>query len=280
MSMTGGQGTLPAEMTTFDPLAYWEERLEGTSGAAGVGCFGLSDGYNRWLHRVKARALRVAIRSIPWQWEDKWVLDIGSGTGFCLGLWKQAGVGQIKGSDFTRQSVRRLRARWPDVEVARMDITEKDIPLTGPFDAVSAVDVLFHITHDDRYRRAAANVGRLLRPGGYFLFTENFLHGKEERNGHMASRDIRDIEVALRRAGLKPINRWAVFVLMNRPIDSSSRFREEVWRRVERLARNEFSGWLTGASLYPLELALLRGLVEGPSTELMLCRNTVADTAS
>lgn len=259
-------------MTTFDPRAYWEDRLATFASAAGVGCLGLSESYNRWLHRVKARAFRTAIRSIGWRWAEKRILDIGSGTGFCLRVWKRVGVGEIVGSDFTTNSVLRLRGRWPDVEMVTMDITQPNMPVSGPFDAISAIDVLFHITEDDAYHRAAANIAHLLSPGGYFLFTENFLHGREERNGHLVSRNIWDIRRIMQAAGLIPVRRSAVFALMNRPIDSSSGLRHRAWRGLERLARNEFSGWMTGALLYPIELALLQILADGPSTELMLCR--------
>jgi SAM-dependent methyltransferase len=209
---------------------------------------------------------------IPWNWGDKRVLDIGSGTGFCIQQWKSAGVGQLVGSDFATHAVRRLQRTWPDVPVMRIDITEADLLVDGPFDAISAFDVLFHITDDEAYRRAFKNIGALLRPGGYLLCTENFLHGWEERSGHLTSRDVRQIEATIAEAGLAAVRRLPVFVLMNRPIDSPSRLRQWCWRQVERLAIHEVRGWLAGAALYPIEAALTRVKDEGPSTELMLCR--------
>ena len=43
------------------------------------------------------------------------------------------------------------------------------------FDAVSAFDVLFHIVDDAAYGRAFQNIASLLKPGGWFLWSDNFL---------------------------------------------------------------------------------------------------------
>jgi SAM-dependent methyltransferase len=262
----------PKAMDTFDALTYWETRLQAAPPIAGVGCLGLSESYNRWLHRIKARCFRSAIRTIPWEWRDKRVLDVGSGTGFCIRTWQRIGAGEILASDFTDHAVRYLRSRLRGVPVVRMDIGQPEVAASGGFDAVSAFDVFFHITDDSAYLRALRNVSKLLRPGGYFVFTENFLHDGEQRDGHLASRTLAEIESALAKVGLVPLRRRSVFVLMNRPIDSTSRLRNLLWRRVERLAVTEPGGWLTGAALFPLELGLARITREGPSTELMICR--------
>jgi hypothetical protein len=64
-----------------------------------------------------------------------------------------------------------------------------------------------------------------------------------------------------------------MFVLMNYPVDSTSRVHRLCWRVLElaMVAWNPL-GAVLGAVLYPLELALVARLKEGPSTELMLCR--------
>jgi SAM-dependent methyltransferase len=256
----------------FDPLVYWERRLNRNFGPGGVGCLGLSEAYNRLLYRVRRAAVRRAILSVHSDWHGQRVLDIGSGTGFWIEQWQRIGVGSVVGSDFTTESVARLRERWGDAAIVSLDITGSDVGVPGRFDAVSAFDVLFHIVHDDAYARVWWNVAALLRPGGVFLFTENFLRGQAEHQPHLVSRTLPEIVRYALGAGFEILDRRPVFVLMNRPIDSGSPALRWWWRGLERMARREGIGSVIGHALYPLEVALTSILRQGPSTELMICR--------
>jgi hypothetical protein len=62
-----------------------------------------------------------------------------------------------------------------------------------------------------------------------------------------------------------------MFVLMNYQVDSTSRVHRLCWRVLAMAAWNPL-GAVLGPVLYPLELALVARLKEGPSTGLMLCR--------
>ena len=256
----------------FDPLAYWEHRLHRNFGPNGVGCLGLSEGYNRWLSRVRAAVVRRAVVSARPDWRGQHVLDIGSGTGFWIEQWRRLGVASVMGSDFTTGSVTRLRKRWGQMAIHRIDITAHDVPVAGQFDAVSAFDVFFHVVHDASYARAWRNVASLLRPGGLFVFTENFLRTEPERQQHLVSRTLRDIERHASDTGFEILARRPVFVLMNRPIDSVSPPLLWWWRNLERIVSREWAGSVAGAGLFPIDLLLASILREGPSTELMICR--------
>ena len=81
----------------------------------------------------------------------------------------------------------------------------------------------------------------------------------------------------LENAGLVIESRRPLFVLMNTPIDSSSRFLEKSWTGVNLLARRgPRTANLVGALLFPLDLALTRLLREGPATEIAVCRKPTA----
>jgi 2-polyprenyl-3-methyl-5-hydroxy-6-metoxy-1,4-benzoquinol methylase len=258
----------------FDPLEYWEQRLRRNFGPGGVGCLGLAVGYNRWLSRVRAVAVRRALLPFRSDWETGRVLDVGSGTGFWIHQWQKLGVRSVVGSDFTRASVDRLRERWSETAIHHFDITARDLDSLGQFDAVSALDVFFHIVHDAAYARAWRNVARLLRPGGLFVLTENFLRHEPERQPHLVSRTLDDIVKHARAAGFEILDRRPVFVLMNRPIDSASAFLRGWWRSLERMVSTDRAGSVIGATLFPLEILLASILRQGPSTELMICRKT------
>lgn len=263
-----------SQVETFDPLVYWEDRLHRNFGPAGVGCLGLSEGYNKWLYRVRAAAVRRALLSVRSDWRGQHVLDIGSGTGFWIKQWQQLGAGSVAGSDFTTLSVACLRERWGETAIHELDITDHQVSLPRQFDAVSAFDVLFHIVDDIAYARAWENVASLVRRGGLFAFTENFLRDAPERKPHLVSRTLQEILRSVLASGFEILDRRPVFVLMNRPIDSTSPPFHWWWRTLERLAERDGLGSVVGGALWPVEVLLTSIFRQGPSTELMICRKT------
>jgi SAM-dependent methyltransferase len=254
---------------------YWEHRLAEHESLSGVGWIGLGESFNRWMYRVRARVFSAAVRreadTAP---ADMKVLDIGSGTGFYLDLWRRLGAGAITGSDFTNVVVERLRARRPGTEIRQLDIGADALPrgATG-YDAISAMDVLFHIVDDDAYRRAFANLSGLLRPGGLLLFSENLLQHPAARASHQVSRSEPAIAEIIEESGLARVDVRPMFVLMNTPLDSSSRALRSWWRLLTRVvSAHDTVGFTLGAALYPIELTLVRSLRRGPSTKLLVCR--------
>lgn len=259
-----------------DSRAYWEDRLSARFGLDGVGYAGLGRPYNEWLYRVRERVFFDTVRRLEIDPRRLRVLDVGSGTGFYVRLWRRLGAPKVVGSDIAETSVRALSKAFPGASFVRMDAGQEVLPLDpGSFDVVSAFDVLFHIVDDACFARALLNLTRLLRPGGLLLYSDNFLHGPTLRAAHQVSRSLEDIQGCLRAAGLEPLRRRPMFVLMNSPVDSRSAIHKLGWRLFERVLRRFGSlGALAGAAVFPLEVLLLNLLREGPSTELLVCRRS------
>lgn len=254
--------------------AYWESLLARKDGLDGVGYTELGRAFNTWMYRVRKAVFLRAARPIVRMGATS-VLDVGSGTGFYIDLWRRLGVPQIAGLDITDTAVRRLGERYDGCCFERFDVGGLDPPpfVDGSFDVVSAFDVLFHIVDDDAYRRALVAIHRLLRPGGTLIWSDNFLHGQTLRAPRQVSRSLQEICAVLSDTGFEVVERRPAMVLMNAPVDTDSRVLHASWRAVTGLApRAEVLGWLTGALLYPLDLLLCRLLREGPTTELMICR--------
>ena len=254
---------------------YWEGRLATNWGLQGVGYLGHGKRYNNWLYAVRQEILRRHLRDFPIKLSEANVLDIGSGTGFWLEQWKSLGVRSLKGTDLTAVAVERLKRTFADVDVTQLDIAEnlEGLSWSESFDVVSAFDVLFHITDDDRFRKAVENISQVLKAGGYFLFSDNFVHGATRRSDHQVSRSLEVIEGIVEQCGLRIVRRAPMFFLMNAPIDTSSRWPMLAWRAF--LAPVHFVPWLGsvyGAVLYPLDLALTRLVSESPTTEMMICQ--------
>lgn len=262
---------------SFDVRQYWERRLGEQYSLAGVGYLRLGRQYNAWMYRIRARVFSRLIRRLGVPVEDGEVLDIGSGTGFYVEQWRALGAARITGLDITQVAVEALGQRFPRDRFHRADIGRTlpaDLPLApGSFTAASAMDVLFHIVEDTEYATALGNIAALLAPGGWFIWSDNFLRHGTERVTHQASRSLADSERLVRAAGFEIVGRVPMFVLMNYPADTRSRLARFGWTAmVAPAALAEPLGWLVGAVLYPFERWLTATCRESWSTEIMICR--------
>ncbi|HXX97981.1 MAG TPA: class I SAM-dependent methyltransferase [Candidatus Bathyarchaeia archaeon] len=87
---------------------YWENRLKENFGLHGAGYIGLGRSYNNWLYKVRRKVFVSRIKSMYLDFSDKEVLDVGCGTGFYLGLWKnKIGVRHITGIDITNIAIKK-----------------------------------------------------------------------------------------------------------------------------------------------------------------------------
>jgi SAM-dependent methyltransferase len=262
-------------VSSFSPKDYWNTRHSRNYGPESVGYAGLGVPFNVWMYRIRAHVVERALRRAGIDLGACDVLDIGSGTGFYIKLWERLGARTITGSDFAPFAVRSLTEMHPGHKFVELDITSDAVPELGRFDLISAFDIFYHIVDDAAYARAFHNIKALLRPGGYFVFSENFLPREREVHEHQVSRSRDEIAAVLADNGFDIVSSAPVFALMNRPIRSSSRVLARTWRAIERVAamrdHPRLGGWL-GASLYPVELFLLRTVSNGPSTQMMICR--------
>jgi SAM-dependent methyltransferase len=263
-------------MTSFDPQNYWETRHTKRYGPESVGYAGLGVPYNEWMYRVRGKVVTRELRAAGIDLSSRDVLDVGSGTGFYVRLLRKLGARSVTGSDFAPFALQSLRARFPENRFVQLDISANLLPLElGHFDVITAFDILYHIVEDERYAQAFRNVAALLRPGGYFIFSENFMRGSREAGLHQVSRSDDEIVALLRENGFSIERRAPVFLLMNRPLKSSSRILEKTWSLVEHVTARRDRPWLgawLGAALYPVEISSVRFMRTGPTTEMMICR--------
>lgn len=259
---------------SFNPTDYWQERLSADYSLGSVGWSTLGEPFNRWAYAIRGRVFTRAARDAVIAPEHASVLDVGSGTGFYLDLWQRLGVGRITGSDLTSVAVERLARRYPTATIHKLDIGDADLPLsTGAFDAISIMDVLYHVVDDDRYVQALSNLARLLKADGVLLLTENLV-SQQTRAVHQIFRSREWILSALGEAGLVVVDQQPAFFLMNTPVNSNSRFLHRWWDLATKVVgRHEAIGWTMGAALFPIELGLTRLAVgrHSPSSTLLVC---------
>lgn len=124
----------------------------------------------RWVRTLKNLVpgrLRWFDRHIDWQ--GKQVLDLGCAGGFMAEAMTERGA-QVTGIDPAAQAIEAARARAEAIgQEIRYDVgVGEALPYEdASFDAVVCVDVLEHV---EDLARVLAEVSRVLRPGGLFLY--------------------------------------------------------------------------------------------------------------
>ncbi len=98
------------------------------------------------------------------------VLDYGAGSGLFLPLWRERfPEAELSACEISAVALERLRADHPDLaDRARLMEDERAPFEDGRFDLVVSVEVMEHVADLDRY---LADIRRLLRPGGWFVWT-------------------------------------------------------------------------------------------------------------
>jgi 2-polyprenyl-3-methyl-5-hydroxy-6-metoxy-1,4-benzoquinol methylase len=259
----------------FDARTYWEQRLSDDYSLTGVGFRRLGPSFNQWAYRVRAERFRDAVDRLDVDPAGSRVVDVGSGTGFYVDRWLQLGA-TVTGLDLTETAVENLRGGYPAATFVRADIADPAVVEqigAGSVDVVSAMDVLFHIVDDTAFTTALANLRDLLRPGGYLLYSDVFVHGPTQRVEHRVSRSLADVASAMHEVGLEIVERRPFFWLMNDPQDSRNPVFKGLWYAAAALiSTSDRLGAFAGKRLLPLELRLTASRTESPTTELMVCR--------
>jgi len=171
----------------YDPAQYWSERLETTQGLRGTGHWLYSEHYNRWLYRRKGRALRRALAGVS---DPIHALDVGSGTGWVVEQLLALGA-TVEGCDIAAAAVETLRRRYPDVTFFELTLGADSVPRPDEvYDAVTAMDVLYHVTDDTRWDAAVTDLARVLRPGGRLVVTDKFGSSEVHSAAHVRFRSM------------------------------------------------------------------------------------------
>ena len=267
---------MTSSSNTFNPDDFWQTRLSKVEGLEGVGYAKLGKPFNIWGYKVRKLAFYHIIKNIKQPFNQADVLDIGSGTGFYIAIWDALKAKKITGLDITEVSIENLKTKFPEHAFIQCDIGDDlgklNITL-GNKDFISAMDVLFHIVDDNRFDKAVHNIAALLKPGGYFIYSDNFLSGEAIRTKHQVSRTKRYLYDLFERAGFEVLEHKPFMILSNYPADSKNKLLHAYWFMLENtVALIKPLGHLFGAMLYPIEKILLQKVTDSPSTEIVLLR--------
>ena len=242
---------------TYQPRDFWDQRLSEHFDLRGTGETGLSIAYNRACYQLRREVLDRVLATHDFDPKGRRVLDVGCGTGFFTAYYLSLGA-DVTGIDIAPTSIERLRERHPQARFMLADVSETQ--LTEHFDLVNALDVLYHITDDQRWENALRTLAGAVEPGGLLLLTDTFRRAfdvvpDEAEHNHMRPMDrYRPI---LESAGLRIEEIVPTHYLLNRELGP--------WRSLNRLP------WLL-LTIDRVALSLGRGFHDPLVNKLLVAR--------
>jgi 2-polyprenyl-3-methyl-5-hydroxy-6-metoxy-1,4-benzoquinol methylase len=202
---------------SFDPVDYWNNRLDKEFNLRGVGHTTFSNGYNHWLYARKDRMLKQIFACLPENLAGKEVLDIGCGTGFFVKRYLDHGA-NVTGVDISRKSIAELQRKHPESTFRELNISTPEGHLPGRyFDVINMWDVMYHIVDDIGFAQACQNIAAMSKPGSRFVVTDLFASDAIIRPAeHVAFRTRRAYAEALGKFGFVEETTLPLYRFLNR----------------------------------------------------------------
>ena len=259
-----------------DLTAYWNNRYS-TIDATRSGHIDLPAEYNAWLYRRKQDQVRRAVARVGASLKGGRLLEIAAGSGAWMAFWEAQGVSGYLGIDLSERAVDGLRTRFPHHEFLQRDLNDLRIGEAVGFgyEFVSAIDVLYHVVDDARFRAVLADLATVLKPGGYLLIHDQFLRGPaQEYGGYIRWRPETEFVSALEAAGFEVLYRRPTFFFMVQAADFTgwpARAMRVLWDQLQRPAISRAPKF-AGATGYLVDTVICSVLTEGPAFNVMVCR--------
>lgn len=264
------------ESKTFNPDSYWDDRLHKIKGLEGVGFKKLGPSFNKWAYKVRKQVFLKQVKALGATLEKANVLDIGSGTGFYIQIWRELGAKKITGVDITPTAVSNLKTTFPENDFFLSDIGAVDFNKGGQYgtyDQVSCMDVLFHIVDDQRFEQSVANIASVIKPGGHFIYSDFYLHGDVIRGESQVSRSKKYLMDVFEKNNLELVTFKPFMYYTNKPVDTKNPIIKAFWFLLENgLYVLPFMGHVMGPLMYPFEMMAVNNRKESPTTEFTIFR--------
>lgn len=257
-----------------DPVHYWQNLLSRDFSLRGVGYWRKGKSYNAWMYKARRRAIKRLIKDIPIVTEGRRILDIGTGTGFYVELWKENNPGFIKGVDIAEVSVQELKKKYPQYKFEVQDISKPVSPGVETYDIIGLFDVLFHIIDDEKFNVAIRNMKAYSRKGTLILLSDALGKVSLPPFGNCHTRSLETYERILKENGIEILKIVPLFFFLNPPYSVINRrltfFFYLVWELMTLFTMIRPIGYIEGALFYFLDGFLPKIFSTCPSTKILV----------
>lgn len=156
---------------------YWDNLLDENFSLKGVGWPNWPESYNLIMYKKYLKGFEKVFQNLNSKYNFHLnssinVLEIGPGTGFYTNYFKQAGVTKYTGCDISETSILNLKKKYPEYEFLRKDISVTDEFIEEnkqAFDLICVVDVMLHITDNEKFKNSVRNLSEATKPDGYLI---------------------------------------------------------------------------------------------------------------
>jgi SAM-dependent methyltransferase len=167
-----------------------------------------AEGWHFWFNARRDLVLWILGRHFP---NASRILEAGCGAGFVLqGIRRQRPQALLAGCDASLHAIRLARARAGRAQFFQADV--RHLPVAPTFDIVIALDVIEHITEDER---VLVQLFDTIRPGGGCVLTvpqHQWLWSEVDEFSHHRRRySRRDLLEKVRRAGFEILRDTSFF---------------------------------------------------------------------
>lgn len=203
----------------YNPKIYWDKRLSQKFDLQGVGYYIFNRFYNFWLYKAKSRVLKSVIKKYNIKVCDKYILDIGCGTGYWIDFYKNLTC-NITGIDISKTSVKNLRQKYLQFEFINVDFASENATklINKKYDIINAFDVFYHIVDDYSFQQALINIHQLLNDNAYILISDILVKKSIRTADHVKFRNIEEYDRVFSKLNIKIISVEPIYCLLNKLI--------------------------------------------------------------
>jgi SAM-dependent methyltransferase len=156
---------------SYKPSTFWNDLLTNSFDLRGVGHYRLSNKENQKMYEKKKEIIVNELNKCGIKIDGSMdILEIGCGVGYWTEFFKQLGVKHYTGNDIAEISVKKLSEQYKEYLFIQGDISEIPLP-KDTFDIALMIDVTQHITDDEKFIKAIANIWSSVKHEGYFIVT-------------------------------------------------------------------------------------------------------------
>ena len=172
----------------YDVEKYWRHRLHKYGfNLSGVGNINLSHDENKQIYLKAKKVFLSLCYKEGIDFKNIYMLNVGCGTGFYAEIFRENGGKRYLGIDITDILFGKLKQIFPEFQFRKSDISTQE--LEAQFDLIIMIDVVQHITNDDKFSFAMQNIRSHLSANGIFIVT-SWLNDKARHSFYEVSRSM------------------------------------------------------------------------------------------